>query len=110
MELTYKNDKLRNICEDSNYNKELVKKYGVEVAKKLPQRIKELKSFETLADVPVTPPFRRHKLTGNRNNQFAVNITGQYRLIFSQKEHNILIEDLRKIKRIEIMEVSKHYE
>lgn len=40
MELTYKNDKLKNLCENPKYNKELVKKYGIEVAKRLPQRIK----------------------------------------------------------------------
>ena len=40
MELTYKNDKLKNLCENPKYNK-----YGIDVAKRLPQRIKELKSF-----------------------------------------------------------------
>ncbi len=110
MELTYKNEKLKNICENPEYNKELVKKYGIEVAKKLPRRIKELKAFNTLNDVPSSLPFRRHKLTGERNGQFAVNVTGQYRLIFRQKENNIIIEDLKEIKKIEIMEVSKHYE
>ncbi len=110
MELTYKDEKLKNICENPNYNKELIKKYGIEVAKKLPQRINELKSFNSLKDVPINPPFRRHKLSGNRKNQFAIVITNQYRLIFRQKDNNILIEDLNKIKEIEIMEVSKHYE
>ena len=56
MELTYKNEKLQNICENPKYNKELVKKYGIDVAKRLPQRIKELKAFESLNDVPVSPP------------------------------------------------------
>ena len=65
MELTYKNDKLKNLCENPKYNKELVKKYGIDVAKRLPQRIKELKSFICLMDVPQTLPFRRHKLTGD---------------------------------------------
>ena len=110
MELTYKNDKLQKLCEGANYNKELVKKYGVEVAKKLPKRIKELKAFNSLNDVPTSLPYRRHKLSGDLKERFAVNITGQYRLIFRQKENNIIIEDLRKIKEIEIMEVSKHYE
>ncbi len=110
MELTYKNTKLRNLCEDFKYNRELVKKYGIEVSKKLPQRIKELKSFNSLNDVPVNPPFRRHKLKGDQKNHFAVSVTGQYRLIFRQKDNNIIIENLEEIKNIEIMEVSKHYE
>ena len=97
MELTYKNEKLHNICENPKYNKELVKKYGIDVAKKLPQRIKELKAFNSLNDIPTSPPFRRHKLSGDRDNQFAVNIVKQYRLIFRQKDNNIMIEDLKKI-------------
>lgn len=110
MELTYKNDKLKNLCENSKYNNELVKKYGIDVAKKLPRRIIELKELECLNDVPVTLPFRRHKLTGNLNNFYAVNINNQYRLIFKQKDNKIIIENLKEIKEIEIMEVSKHYE
>ena len=99
MELTYKNEKLRNLCENPKYNKELVTKYGIEVSKKLPRRIKELKSFNSLNDVPTNPPFRRHKLTGDRDNQFAISITNQYRLIFRQKENNIIIEDLKEITK-----------
>ena len=110
MELTYKNEKLKELCVNPKYNKELVKKYGTDVAKKLPQRIKELEAFNSLNDIPTFPPFRRHKLSGNIDGEFAINITNQYRLIFRQKENNIIIEDLRKIKEIEIMEVSKHYE
>lgn len=34
MQLTYKTDKLQKLCENPKYNKDLVKKYGVEVAKK----------------------------------------------------------------------------
>lgn len=110
MDLTYKNNKIRNLCEDSSYNRELVKKYGIDVAQRLPRRIKELKAFNSLNDVPVTPPFRRHKLVSNLKGLFAVNITDRYRLIFKQIDNNIIIEDLREIKEIEIMEVSKHYE
>ena len=110
MELTYKNEKLKELCVNPKYNKELVKKYGSDVAKKLPQRIKELEAFNSLNDIPTFPPFRRHKLSGNREGEFAINITNQYRLIFRQKDNNIIIEDLREIKEIEIMEVSKHYE
>lgn len=110
MKLTYKTEKLRKLCEDPNFNKELVKKYGSDVANKLPRRIKELKSYNSLNDIPTFLPWKRHKLSGNWKEHFAVNINGQYRLIFRQKENNIIIEDLREIKEIEIMEVSKHYE
>lgn len=66
----------------------MVKKYGVDVAKKLPKRIKELKTCNSLNDIPISLPYRRHKLSGDWKEQFAVNITEQYRLIFKQKENN----------------------
>lgn len=110
MVLTYKSDKLRKLCEEPKCYGELVKKYGIDVAKKIPRRIMELKAFNCLNDVPTTLPFRRHKLKGTLENYFAININGQYRLIFRQKDNKIIIEDLKEIKEIEIMEVSKHYE
>lgn len=48
MELTYKTNKLKDLCENPKFNRELVKKYGSEIAKKLPRRIIELKSFNSL--------------------------------------------------------------
>ena len=110
MELTYKNNKLKKLCEDSSYNSELKEKYGKDVSIKLPQRIIELKAFDSVFQIPVTPPYRRHKLKGKRKDEFAIDITRQYRLIFKNNENNILIDDLKNIKKIIIMEVSKHYE
>lgn len=36
----------------------------------------------TLSQVPTTPPERRHQLTGNRDEQYAVDIDRQHRLVF----------------------------
>ena len=88
MELTYKNDKLQKMCESTEYHKELVKKYGIEVANKLPRRIMELKSFNSLGDVPSVPPYRRHKLSGNLKNCYAINITSQYRFKRNKENRN----------------------
>lgn len=110
MILTYKTKRLEKLCEDIDYQNELVKKYGSEVTKKLQIRIVQLKAFDCLLDVPTSPPFRRHKLKGNRSNQFAISITNQYRLIFTVDGNNILIDNLKEITCIKIEEVSKHYE
>ena len=45
MELTYKNEKLQKLCENPSYNKELVKKYGIDVAKKITKKNKRIKSI-----------------------------------------------------------------
>lgn len=110
MELTYKNEELKRLCEDASYQRKLIKDYGKEVAMKLPLRIKQLKSMPTVADIPTCPPFRRHKLSGDRKETIAVDVNRQYRIIFKDKNNKIIVEDLRKIDNIEILEVSKHYE
>ena len=98
MELTYKNEELKRLCEDASYNNKLVREYGIEVAKKLPQRIMQLKAFASVGDIPVCPPFRRHKLEGNRKETFAVNVNGQYRIIFRNKDSNRRFEKNRKYR------------
>ncbi len=110
MEITYKTDKLYNQCENPSFNKELVKSYGIDVANKLPRRILELKAFNSLNDIPTTLPYRRHKLNGKLKDHFAVNINNQYRLIFKPNDSNNVEINLKEIKKIKIMEVSKHYE
>lgn len=111
MKITYKNEKLKNLCENPSFKNKLIKEYGKEVADKLPKRIVQLKAFQCLADVPTDKPFRRHKLEGKRKEEFAVNINEKYRIILVQNENKeILIENLKEIEKIEILEVSKHYE
>ena len=41
-----------------------------------------LRQRATLSQVPTAPPERRHQLTGNRDEQYAVDIDRQYRLVF----------------------------
>jgi proteic killer suppression protein len=41
-----------------------------------------LRQRATLSRVPTAPPERLHQLTGNRDEQYAVDINRQYRLVF----------------------------
>lgn len=110
MNITYKNQKLKEMCESDGHKSELVKKYGKDVAAKLKKRLDQIGAFNSLDDIPVTPPFRRHKLKGNRSDEFAVNIDKEYRLIFTIDEIYTKSSNLKEVKSIEIKEVSKHYE
>ncbi len=74
--------------------------------KKLLQRIAELEAFENLLLIPSNLPFRREKLINNKDI-WSIRINQEYRIIFKAMEPS---EDLRLIKSIEILEVSKHYE
>ncbi len=79
-----------------------VKAYGDVVAGKYIDRINILQAARDLHEVKRLPGLRCHPLKGDRKGKWAINLTGQMRLIFT------LEGDHLEIVRIE--EVSKHYE
>jgi proteic killer suppression protein len=103
IDIEYKNKKREKLCTDAKY---AIKQLGSQVSKKLFQRIRELQAFECLGDVPSNLPYRREKLKG-KVNLWSIRIDDAYRLIISPIDFN---NDIRKIKIIEIEEVSNHYE
>ncbi len=78
-----------------------VKAYGEDTGKRYILRINTIKQARDIEELMKLPVLRCHPLKGNRAGQYAVNITGFYRLIFS------LEGEMLEIARIE--EVSKHY-
>lgn len=71
------------------------------VARKYIQRINIIKQTQEIDELFKLPGLRCHPLRGNRQGQYAVNLTGFFRLIFT------LHGDALEIAHIE--EVSKHY-
>src|SRR5258707_236247 len=59
----------------------VAKAYG-ERARKVLTRLQVLALADTLADVPSLPPERCHQLAGDRAGCFAVDIGGNWRLVF----------------------------
>ena len=111
MYIEYRTKKLKKCCLEF---KEAQKAYGLKKAKKLMQRINEIKAAPTLGDLNKLPPTRCHKLTGNRSGQFAVYLEHPFRLIFEPiGEHDeIYIEgvlDLEKVTKIKILEVGDYH-
>ncbi len=82
--------------------KEAEKSYGRQVARKYIERINIIKKTRDIAELQRLPGLRCHPLKGNREGQWAVNLTGFWRLIFT------LQGDCLQIVQIE--EVSKHYD
>jgi proteic killer suppression protein len=72
------NRKLRKILEDEN---KIRKKYGIDMAEKIMQRIDDMKSAENL-EILMKLPGNHHPLTGDRKGQFACNLVQPYRLIY----------------------------
>ncbi len=97
-----------------NSEKELTKKYGNIMGRKVMRRMKLMKSAPTLKDVPHQPPESRHALGGNRDGQFAVTIEGKERIIFAPAndplpEHDRGGIDITRVTRIEIIEVGDYH-
>ena len=117
MQIIYKNDKLKDVC---NNLKLATRKYGIDVARSLHKLITAIKDAENLKSIAELPQYRLHQLKGNRQNQYSITIlnSSKYRLILYPIDENNNImksldnENLMFIKciRIQIEEVSEHYE
>ena len=99
MEVRFKTNKLQKQYENS---KDAIKAYGLDVAKKYIQRVGILKSAKSFDDLSKIPQLKFHPLTGNRKGEFAISLTGFYRLIITNDGDTF---DIAKIE-----EVSKHYD
>ncbi|NDV42060.1 type II toxin-antitoxin system RelE/ParE family toxin [Flagellimonas sediminis] len=85
MEISYKTNKLEKQLTNS---RELAKTFG-QLARKINQRLGELKSAETLAIMRLIPAARCHELSGSNKGELAVDVSPNYRMIF-QPNHDPL--------------------
>jgi proteic killer suppression protein len=97
-----------------NSEKSLVQTYGAENGRLIMRRMSVLASVPTLAEVPVTPPDRRHELKGDRAGRFAVDVKQPYRLIFAPSGNPVPLladggYDLARITAIEILAVEDYH-
>lgn len=99
MRIDFKTKKLEKCYRQSKY---AVRQFGNDVARRYIERITIIRNTKTIDELQALPGLRCHPLKGNRKGQWAVKLTGYYRLIFT------LRGDELDIVRIE--EVSKHYE
>lgn len=99
MEVKFKTNKLQKQYENS---KDAEKAYGLDVAKRYVNRVNLLKSAKSFDDLYRIPQLKFHPLTGNRKGEFAISLTGFYRLIITNDGDTF---DIAKIE-----EVSKHYD
>ena len=77
-------------------------------------RMAVLKNAMNLAQVPPTPPDRRHMLRGGRMGQYAVDLVHPYRLIFEPNHDPVpRLPDggvnLEEVTSITIIEVSDYH-
>ena len=97
-----------------NSKKELQRQYGDYIARKIMARIAVLKNASNLSSVPTTPPERLHQLTGNREGQFAVDLSQPHRLVFAPNHEPVPTRedgglDRGRITAIVILEVVDYH-
>ena len=83
-------------------HQEAIKAYGKQVGRKYIQRINIIKSATDVNELCILPGLRCHPLKGDRAGQWALKLTGYFRLIFTVEG--------KKLEIACIEEVSKHYE
>jgi len=93
--------------------KQLNKHYG-QLAKKINQRLKQLKAANNLAIMKTLPGARCHELKGNYEGCLAVDVSGNYRLIF-KPDHDQVPEnqsgglDWESVTIIEVQEITDYH-
>ena len=97
-----------------NSERELRKRYGKRMAEKLKARLAVLKNARTLADVPSSPPERRHSLQGRREGQYAVDLVHPHRLVFAPSGEPVPERegggvDMTRVTAITIIEVVDYH-
>ena len=75
MQIEYKNQKIRLICTNAA---KAEKKYGKVMAEKIHKRIDEISSAPSVEVMMQYRIGRCHPLTGNRKNQYAVDLEQPY--------------------------------
>ena len=99
MEIRFRKVKLKKQYDDY---RQAEKAYGVQVGRRYIQRINIVKNSASINDLIKIEALSCHRLKGDRKGQWALKLTGFYRLIFT------LVGDTLEIVQIE--EVSKHYD
>lgn len=110
MELTYKTRKLEKQLTDP---KEMLKSFG-QLARKVNQRLKDLADADNLAVMRTLPAARCHELTGDRKGKLAVDVSGNYRLVFEPSHDRLPIKHdgglkWEEVTMIQIIEVIDYH-
>ncbi len=110
MDIFYKSNKLKKQLTKAN---EIQKAFGT-MAKKVNQRMKDIKASDNLNDLMKIPAANCHELKGNRKGQYAVDISGNFRLIFEPNHDPVPLKDdnsinTAKVTAIEILKKEDYH-
>lgn len=110
MEIKFKSNKLE---KSLTFPEEIVRTYGV-LAKKVKQRMDEFRAASSLWVMKKLPAANCHELTGERKGQLAVNVSGNWRIIFEPNHNPLPVKadgglDWQQVTSIKILEVTDYH-
>lgn len=110
MEISYNSKKLKKQLTDP---KEMVKSFG-QLARKVNQRLKDLTDAGNLAIMRTIPAAKCHELSGDRKGELAVDVSGNYRMIFVPLHNPIPKKDdggfnWEEVTKIQINEIEDYH-
>ena len=98
VEVVYRSNKLRQCYQDS---RRASREWGNDVGKRYIERVNFLLSMRQFSEIFAHRAWRAHPLKGEREGQYAINLTGQWRLIVTRG---------RTDTEVRVEEVSNHYD
>ena len=107
MQLEINDNRLKKIINDPN---KLIKKVGLEMAKKMHQRFNELRASSNFKQYLDNGIGRPHPLTGNLYYLFGISLNKNYRLIVEPLIDGLDVESLHECKKIEIKGVMDYHD
>ncbi len=108
MKVSFSTKSMQKRCSEE---KAMQKQWGTGTARRLKQRLLELKAATTLHDICRTPPARCHELRGKRKGELSVDLEHPYRLIF-KPDHSPLPRrtdgglDWDRVTKVMVIEVA----
>lgn len=109
MKIDFKKEKLKKQLES---DRDMIKKYGPDGAKRIQIRLRQLRDADCLADL-IGSPGDWHELSGNRKGQIAAKLHGAFRLIFEpadpvpQKADGGI--DWSRVESVQILEIVDYH-
>jgi len=104
VKISYDSNKMEKILCDEQLIK---KEYGT-MAQKVMNRMSELRAATSLADIPCTPPPRRHKLEPRSKNQWGIDISKNFRIVI-EAIGEFDRDDLSTIHEIKILYLEDYH-
>lgn len=107
MQLEIHNKKLEKLF---NSPDKLIKKVGLEMARKIKQRLNELKAssnFKEYLNIGIGKP---HPLVGNLEKFYGISLNKNYRLLVEPLIDDININDLKECKKVNIEGVVDYHD